>query len=105
MDLIDFHFVFPDFAHAVEQISHFNTWLNPKDVPTLFQILPRCSTTVSPFQVSMWELIANMESVRKRMTRGSQLLSASEVVERMWCCCLYHLYAVITQSGCALVCL
>lgn len=40
MDLIDFHFVFPDSVHAVEQISHFNTWLNPKDVPTLFQILP-----------------------------------------------------------------
>lgn len=80
MDLIDFHFVLPDFAHAIEQISHFNTWLNLKDVPTLFQILPRCSATLSPFQDSMWELIANMKSVRKRATRGGQLLSASEVV-------------------------
>lgn len=50
MDLVDFHLVFPNSAHAVEQIPHFSTCLNLKDVPALFQILPRCNVTASLFQ-------------------------------------------------------
>lgn len=61
MDLIDFHFVFPDSVHAVEQTSHFNTWLNLKDVPAFPQTLPDAVSLHLPFRDSMWALSANME--------------------------------------------
>lgn len=60
MDLVGFHFVFPDSIHTVEQTSHFNTWCNLEDVPTFPQILPDAVSLHLPFKGSVWALGANM---------------------------------------------
>lgn len=101
--MIDFHFVFLDSAHAVEQISYFNSWLNLKDVPASSQILPRCNITAYPFQRQHVALTANKKEAWTRMSRDSQVLPVRRVLEKE-AMQLSLLSVIISWLCCALVC-